>query len=150
MEKCGGGTMSISKENENNNVPQSVGLDEALAQMKEDNTIPDGFHMMFFSEEFSLTEDCPMNVLLRMVTSRYECSDTLKRQVFQLPKNKKVITYEFAWIGDFSNIKSVLEETDEIINTGIKRMLDENLIQEMPKRRIQFLMEKPNEDEDLF
>ena len=117
MEKCGGGTMSISKENENNNVPQSVGLDEALAQMKEDNTIPDGFHMMFFSEEFSLTEDCPMNVLLRMVTSRYECSETLKRQIFQLPKNKRVITMILL-------LKQVLITTKETKNLKQQMVLD--------------------------
>ena len=38
---------------ENNN--ESIGLEEALIQMKEAGDIPDGFHMMFFSEDFSLT-----------------------------------------------------------------------------------------------
>ena len=142
--------MSISKENESNNVPQTVGLDEALAQMKEENTIPDGFHMMFFSEEFLLTEDCPMNTLLKMITTRYNCVDSLKRKVFQLPKNQVITTYEFAWLGDFNEIKEVMEQIDETINDGLKRMLDSKTLLIPPKRRVQFLFEELSEDDKLF
>ena len=119
---------------------ESVDLETALLQMKEDNKIPDGFHMMFFSDEFKLTEDCAMNVLLKMVTEHYECSDTLKRQIYQMPEDKKIITYEFAWIGDFSKIQSVMESLDKTINDGLLRMVSSKQIKTAPKRRIQFLI----------
>lgn len=137
---------------------ESVGLDEALKQMNEDGTIPDGFHMMFFSEEFSLLETCPMNQLLKMVTMSFRCNDTLRRQVYQMPDNKTVITYEFAWLGPFENIKSVMEEIDQTITDGIERMMKSGEMKNAPKRRVQFLLAQPQgenlsvneEDKDLF
>ena len=36
---------------------EAIGLEEAIKQMIDDGEIPDGFHMMFFSEDFSLKED---------------------------------------------------------------------------------------------
>ena len=38
--------------------PQSVGLAEALEQMNEDGNPPTGFHMMLFSEDFTLKDSC--------------------------------------------------------------------------------------------
>lgn len=150
--------MTISKDNENDNVPQSVDLEDALQQMKEDGTVPDGFHMMFFSEDFSLGEECPMNQLLKMVTMSFNCSETLRRQVYQMPNNKNIITYEFAWIGAFDLIQGVMEEMDSTITDGVKRMIANKTLTVAPKRRIQFLLAMPQEeeieankeDEDLF
>ena len=150
--------MSISKENETNHNSQSVDLEDALRQMKEDGTIPDGFHMMFFSEDFSLAEECPMNQLLKMITMSFNCQETLRRQVYQMPNNKNIITYEFAWIGAFDLIQGIMEEMDSTINDGIKRMIANKTLTEPPKRRIQFLLAMPQEeeikaneeDEDLF
>jgi hypothetical protein len=119
---------------------ESVDLGTALLQMEEDDTIPDGFHMMFFSEEFKLTEDCPMNKLLKMVTEHYDCGDSLKRQIYQMPENRNIITYEFAWVGEFSKLQKVMEDINDTINDGLSRMVAANDMQTSPKRRIQFLL----------
>jgi hypothetical protein len=139
--------MTITKDNES--VPQSVGLDEALQQMKEDGVVPDGFHMMFFSEEFSLAETCPMNQVLRMITMNFGCSDTLRRQVFQMPNNRNVITYEFAWLGPFEEIKQVMENIDRTITDAINRLMKNNELKTAPKRRVQFLLAQQPSVEDL-
>ena len=56
--------MSISKDNENQEKQaEAVDLAVALKQMKEDGVPPTGFHMMFFSEDFQNSHDCPMNQL---------------------------------------------------------------------------------------
>ena len=138
---------------------ETVGLEEALQQMKEDGVVPDGFHMMFFSEDFTLAETCPMNQVLKMITMSFGCSDTLRRQVFQMPNNRNVITYEFAWLGELKEIKQVMEEIDQTITDAIKRLIDKNELKMPPKRRVQFLLsQQPNledlptneEDESLF
>ena len=67
--------MSISKDNEatDEQPPASVDLGTAIEQMVEDGMPPNGFHMMFFSEDFQLTESCPTNQLLKML----ECNMVL-------------------------------------------------------------------------
>jgi len=138
---------------------ETVGLEEALQQMKDDGVVPDGFHMMFFSEDFTLAETCPMNQVLKMVTTSFECSDTLRRQVFQMPNNRNVVTYEFAWLGALEEIKQVMERIDQTITDAIKRLIDNKELKTPPKRRVQFLLsQQPNiediptneEDESLF
>jgi len=130
---------------------ETIGLDEALQRMKEDGTIPDGFHMMFFSEDFSLSEECPANQLLKSVGERYEFADTLRRQVFQMPKGKAIITYEFACFVDFDDLKQTMEEVDSLINESFDRMVQQGNLSTHPKARVQFLLAQPGgEDDDLF
>ena len=77
--------MSISKDNENTDEqPQAaVDLEVALKQMKDDGMPPTGFHMMFFSEDFKTTDDCPMNQLLRKCWNTLMTStDTIKSDKF--------------------------------------------------------------------
>jgi len=118
----------------------SIDLETALAQMKEDGNLPDGFHMMFFSEEFSMKEDCPANQLLKKVGMKYGFEDTLRRQVFQLPNDKRIISYEFMWLGDFDLIQSTMERVDEIIQQSFDLMVKNKVLSIRPKGRIQFLV----------
>jgi hypothetical protein len=127
---------------------ETVGLEEALQQMKDDGVVPDGFHMMFFSEDFTLAETCPMNQVLKMVTTSFECSDTLRRQVFQMPNNRNVVTYEFAWLGALEEIKQVMERIDQTITDAIKRLIDNKELKTPPKRRVQFLLSQQPDIED--
>jgi hypothetical protein len=127
---------------------ETVGLEEALQQMKDDGVVPDGFHMMFFSEDFTLAETCPMNQVLKMVTTSFECSDTLRRQVFQMPSNRNVVTYEFAWLGALEEIKQVMERIDQTITDAIKRLIDNKELKTPPKRRVQFLLSQQPDIED--
>ena len=60
---------------------QPVGIDEALNQMKEDGHPPTGFHMMFFSEDFTLKNDCPTNQLLQMVCEIHTQLDEVLHQL---------------------------------------------------------------------
>jgi hypothetical protein len=128
---------------------ETVGLEEALQQMKDDGVVPDGFHMMFFSEDFTLAENCPMNQVLKMVTTSFECSDTLRRQVFQMPNNRNVVTYEFAWLGALEEIKQVMERIDQTITDAIKRLIDNKELKTPPKRRVQFLLSQQPDIEDI-
>ena len=129
---------------EDDETPQAaIGLDEALKQMSEEGCPPDGFHMMFFSTDFELDESCPTNILLKKITTSFNCEDTLKRQVFQMPKGKNIVTYEFAWFGDFNELQTTMETIDKLINENFATMLNDGLFNEPPKARVQFLVESP-------
>jgi hypothetical protein len=126
---------------------QPVGIDEALNQMKEDGHPPTGFHMMFFSEDFTLKEDCPTNQLLHMVGSKYGFADTIKRQVYNMPKEVSIITYEFAWLGGFNLIKTTMEEVDALITDQFNRMVLNGTLSSYPKARVSFLTTEGGEEE---
>ena len=128
--------------------PPSIDLAAALSQMKEDGNPPDGFHMMFFSEEFSMKEGCPANQLLKKVGIKYGFEDTLRRQVFQLPNDKRIISYEFMWLGDFDLIQSTMERVDEIIQQSFDRMVTDKVLSTRPQGRIQFLVAPSEEGEE--
>jgi len=132
--------------NEEETQEQPVGIDEALNQMKEDGHPPTGFHMMFFSEDFTLKEDCPTNQLLQMVGSQYGFADTIKRQVYNMPKSVSIITYEFAWIGGFDLIKTTMEEVDALITDQFNRMVLNGTLSEYPKARVSFLTTEGGEE----
>lgn len=150
--------MSISKDNEQNDEqPQAaVDLEVALKQMKDDGMPPTGFHMMFFSEDFKTTDDCPMNQLLRKVGYTYDFHDTIKRQVFQMPKST-IITYEFAWLGGFDGIQSTLESIDTLLKEQFDKMVEDKVLRQFPQARVSFLtneapleVDTEDEDNDLF
>ena len=150
--------MSISKDNEQNDEqPQAaVDLEVALKQMKDDGMPPTGFHMMFFSEDFKTTDDCPMNQLLRKVGYTYDFHDTIKRQVFQMPKST-IITYEFAWLGGFDGIQSTLETIDNLLKAQFDKMVEDKVLRQFPQARVSFLtnqepldVETEDADNDLF
>ena len=149
--------MSISKDNENDETPQAaVDLEVALKQMKDDGMPPTGFHMMFFSEDFKNDENCPMNVLLRKVGYTYDFVDTIKRQIFQMPKGT-IISYEFAWLGGFEGIQSTLEAIDKLLKEQFDKMVKDKVLRHYPQARVSFLtneapldMETEDEYNDLF
>ena len=149
--------MSISKDNENDSTPQAaVDLEVALKQMKDDGMPPTGFHMMFFSEDFKTTDDCPMNQLLRKIGYTYDFHDTIKRQVFQMPKST-IITYEFAWLGGFDGIQSTLESIDTLLKGQFDKMVEDKVLRQFPQARVSFLtneapleVDTEDEDNDLF
>ncbi len=131
-----------------NTEPESVDLATALAKMKDEGHPPAGFHMMFFSPEFENTEDCPTLQLLKMLGQEYDFVDTIKRQVFQMPENQVIISYEFAWLGGFETIKSTLESIDDIIATQLGRMVEQGILKNKPQARISFLAEMPEAGEE--
>ena len=130
----------MSKESEQ----KSVDLTEALKQMNEQGTPPTGFHMMLLSPDFGLKEDCPTLQLLKMLGQQYDFSDTIKRQVFQLPQNN-IISYEFAWLGGFETIQDTMESVDKIIGEQMKRFVDDGTLKSTPQARISFLAPMPDE-----
>ncbi len=139
--------MSISKDNEatDEQPPASVDLGTAIEQMVEDGMPPNGFHMMFFSEDFQLTESCPTNQLLKMLGMQHGFADTIKRQVFQMPKGK-IITYEFAWLGPVEDLQQTLESIDGIIQDSFKRMVQDKELRRQPQGRVSFLATPPAND----
>lgn len=149
--------MSISKDNEKQDDEQpqaAVDLEVALKQMKDDGMPPTGFHMMFFSEDFKMSDDCPMNQLLRKIGYTYDFHDTIKRQVFQMPKST-IITYEFAWLGGFDGIQSTLETIDTLLKGQFDKMVEDKVLRQFPQARVSFLtdnatLQTGDEDNDLF
>ena len=147
--------MSISKDNEQDEQPQAaVDLEVALKQMKDDGMPPTGFHMMFFSEDFKNDKNCPMNVLLRKVGYTYDFVDTIKRQIYQLPKGT-IISYEFAWLGGFDRLQSTLEAIDKLLKQQFDKMVQDKVFRQYPQARVSFLtneqpIESEAEDNDLF
>ncbi len=101
--------------------------------------------MMLLSPDFGLKEDCPTLQLLKMLGQQYDFADTIKRQVFQLPKNT-IISYEFAWLGGFQTIQDTMEKVDEIIGEQMKRFVDDGTLRTIPQARISFLAPMPEHD----
>ena len=116
-----------------------VDLAEALNEMEAQGTPPSGFHMMFFSPHFGMTEQCPTLQLLKMLGSQYDFKDTIKRQVFQMPQDRVIISYEFAWLGGFNDIQQVMEAVNDTLEDQLTRMVDNKVLKEKPQARISFL-----------
>ncbi len=135
--------MSISKDNEaQEKQAEAVDLAVALKQMKEDGVPPTGFHMMFFSEDFQNSHDCPMNQLLRKVGIVHDFEDTVKRQVFQMPKGQ-IISYEFAWLGGFDTLQTTMETIDTLLKEQFDIMVQNKTFRAYPQARISFLGDQP-------
>jgi len=66
-----------------------------------------------------------------------------------MPNNRNVITYEFAWLGPFEEIKQVMENIDRTITDAINRLMKNNELKTAPKRRVQFLLAQQPSVEDL-
>ena len=126
----------------------AVDLDIALKQMQDDGTPPTGFHMMFFSEDFSMKESCPTNLLLKKLGMEHDFQDTIKRQVFQLPNNVSIISYEFAWLGGFDGIQPTLESIDGILKDQFDRMVQDKTLRTHPQARLSFLTNVPIGEEE--
>ncbi len=149
--------MTINNDNEKQDDEQpqaAVDLEVALKQMNDDGMPPTGFHMMFFSEDFKMSDDCPMNQLLRKIGYTYDFHDTIKRQVSQMPKST-IITYEFAWLGGFDGIQSTLETIDTLLKGQFDKMVEDKVLRKFPQARVSFLtnetpLETEDEDNDLF
>jgi hypothetical protein len=122
---------------------EAIGLEEAIKQMKDDGEVPDGFHMMFFSEDFTLTEDDPTNILLKSVGERFGFAEHIRRQVFQLPKDQTVVTYEFPCFVSIDDLQQTMEEVDSLINESFDRMVKDKTLTVFPKARVQFLSAQP-------
>jgi hypothetical protein len=132
--------------------PETVDLSTALEKMNADGHPPTGFHMMLLSPEFRQDEECPTLQLLKKLGLEYDFTDTIKRQVFQLPEDKVIISYEFAWLGGFESIQSTMEGIDKIIAVQMERMVEGGIYTLKPQARISFLalMEEEGEDNDIF
>ena len=126
----------------------AVDLDVALKQMQEDGTPPTGFHMMFFSEDFLMKESCPTNLLLKKLGMEHDFHDTIKRQVFQLPNNVSIVSYEFAWLGGFDGIQPTLEAIDDILKDQFDRMVQNKTLRTHPQARLSFLTNMPIGEEE--
>ena len=136
-----------------NTEPETVDLSTALEKMNADGHPPTGFHMMLLSPQFGKDEDCPTLQLLKKLGLEYNFADTVKRQVFQLPQDRVIISYEFAWLGGYDGIQSTMEEIDKIIAVQMERMVADGILSQKPQARISFLATMPEEggeDTDLF
>ena len=122
---------------------EAIGLEEAIKQMIDDGEIPDGFHMMFFSEDFSLKEDDPTNILLKSVGERFGFAEYIRRQVFQLPEEQKIVSYEFPCFVGIDDLQQTMEEVDTLINESFGRMVSDKTLTVFPKARVQFLSAQP-------
>ncbi len=135
-------------ENETQPEPEPVNLAVALKQMKDDGNPPVGFHMMFFSPEFKNSEACEVLQLLKMLGSQYDFKDTIKRQVFQMPKDLVIMSYEFAWLGGFEGLQEAMEGINKILEDQFRRMVENKTLHEIPQARISFLAEQPDYKHD--
>ena len=131
-----------------NTKPEPVDLSTALEKMKDDGHAPTGFHMMLLSPEFGTTEERPTLQLLKMLGLKYDFTDTIKRQVFQLPQDHVIISYEFAWLGGYEGIQSTMESIDTIIAGQMEKMVEEGILSQKPQARISFLAAMPDGGEE--
>ena len=124
--------------------PDPVNLAEALKQMDDDGKPPVGFHMMFFSSDFKNSESCPTLQLLKMLGAEYNFGDTIKRQVFQMPKDLIIMSYEFAWLGGFEGLQEAMEGINKILEDQFRRLVENKSLNEIPQAPISFLAEQPD------
>ena len=127
---------------------RAVDLTEALKEMEAQGTPPSGFHMMFFSPHFGMTEECPVLQLLKMLGAEYDFTDTIKRQVFQMPQDLVIISYEFAWLGGYEGLQQAMEGINKILEDQFRRMVENKTLIEIPQARISFLAEQPDYKHD--
>ena len=138
----------MSKENrKQDEAEQAVDLEVALKQMKDDGMPPTGFHMMFFSEDFQNSHDCPMNQLLRKVGIVHDFEDTVKRQIFTMPKGQ-IMSYEFAWLGGYDNLQTTMETIDTLLKEQFDIMVQNKPFRAYPQARISFLTDQPTGGEE--
>ena len=134
----------MSENTDTQPAPDPVNLAVALKQMNDDGTPPVGFHMMFFSSEFKNSENCQTLQLLKMLGAEYDFADTIKRQVFQMPKDMVIMSYEFAWLGGFDGLQEAMENINKILEDQFRRMVENKTLLEIPQARLSFLAEQPD------
>ena len=91
--------------------------------------------------------------LLKMLGLEYDFADTVKRQVFKLPQDHVIISYEFAWLGGYEGIQSTMENIDKILAVQMEKMVEEGILSQKPQATISFLAAMPEEggeEDDLF
>jgi hypothetical protein len=131
----------MSKENrKQDEAEQAVDLEVALKQMKDDGMPPTGFHMMFFSEDFQNSHDCPMNQLLRKIGIVHDFEDTMP--------NGQIMSYEFAWLGGYDNLQTTMETIDTLLKEQFDIMVQNKTFRAYPQARISFLTDQPTGGEE--
>jgi DNA-binding HxlR family transcriptional regulator len=67
--------------------------------------------------------------------------------VYNMPKNVRIITYEFAWLGGFNHLQKTLEAVDEVLTDQLNRMVENGVLSSYPKLRVSFLTSQGGEEE---
>ena len=85
---------------------------------------------------------------MKSVGERFGFADLIRRQVFQLPKDQTVVTYEFPCFVGFDDLQQTMEEVDMHINESFDRMVKDGTLTSHPKARVQFLLAEPRGETD--
>ena len=161
--------MSISKDNENeeehdccatdsceHQQPESHDLREVMKQLEENETIPDGFVMVFmFADPNEAQDDTQTDFFFRAVA---ESHGLKHKKMVMMYQETPITRHDVAWFGDWNKLADMAESTEAIIGENLVRFVKEGSLSQMPRMDFMFANEgteesepeSNSEDEELF
>tara|TARA_B100000925_G_C21715535_1_gene348604 strand:+ start:53 stop:541 length:489 start_codon:yes stop_codon:yes gene_type:complete len=162
--------MSISKDNENqteehdccatdscaHQQPESHDLRVVMKQLEENNTIPEGFVMVFmFGDPEESQDNTQTDFFFRAVA---ESHGLKHKKLVMMYQDTPITRHDLAWFGDWNKLADMAESTEAIIGENLTRFVKEGSLSQMPRMDFMFANQgTPDdvpdvnaEDEDLF
>jgi len=162
--------MSISKDNENqteehdccatdscaHQQPESHDLRVVMKQLEENNTIPEGFVMVFmFGDPEESQDNTQTDFFFRAVA---ESHGLKHKKMVMMYQDTPITRHDLAWFGDWNKLADMAESTEAIIGENLTRFVKEGSLSQMPRMDFMFANQgTPDdvpdvnaEDEDLF
>jgi len=162
--------MSISKDNEEEeehdccatdsceHQPESHDLRDVMKQLEENETIPDGFVMVFmFADPNESADNTQTDFFFRAVA---ESHGLKHKKMVMMYQDTPITRHDVAWFGDWNKLADVAESTEAIIGENLVRFVKDGTLSMMPRMDFMFAnqgtgesepdAESNPEDEELF
>jgi len=166
--------MSISKDNENQNEEghdcgnpdcdhdhhhhhhEPHDLRVVMKQLEENETIPEGFVMVFmFGDPEESQDNTQTDFFFRAVA---ESHGLKHKKLVMMYQDTPITRHDLAWFGDWNKLADMAESTEAIVGENLTRFVKEGSLSQMPRMDFMFANQgTPDdipaadaEDEDLF
>ena len=163
--------MSISKDNENqteeehdgcapdscaHQQPEPHDLREVMKNLEENETIPEGFVMVFmFADPEESQDNTQTDFFFRAVA---ESHGLKHKKIVMMYQDTPITRHDLAWFGDWNKLADMAESTEAIVGENLTRFVKEGSLSMMPRMDFMFANQgTPDdvpaadaEDEDLF
>ena len=163
--------MSISKDNENqteeehdccatdscaHQQPEPHDLREVMKNLEENETIPEGFVMVFmFADPEESQDTTQTDFFFRAVA---ESHGLIHKKMVMMYQDTPITRHDLAWFGDWNKLADMAESTEAIVGENLTRFVKEGSLSQMPRMDFMFANQStPDdvpaanaEDEDLF
>ena len=164
--------MSISKENENeekeeehdccasdscaHQQPESHDLRAVMKQLEENETIPDGFVMVFmFADPNESQDNTQTDFFFRALAESHGLNH---KKMVMMYQETPITRHDLAWFGDWNKLADMAESTEAIVGENLVRFVKEGSLCQMPRMAFMFANqgtgesepESNSEDDELF